>query len=126
MIVDSTDKESGDDEEFTKSRRESKILRQRSRLDLLVKTVPLHEKDGNYDFVNDFNNELVKKEGEMHKYTRTLFYGDDSWLSFVTKQEGDFFLNDLVAWDSQRLKTPGEPKNWIGSIPQVSSMGTKL
>ena len=41
--------------------------------------------------------ESAGKKEEIHKYTRILFTGTNSWLKFVTSQnDGEFFLDDLT------------------------------
>ena len=125
-----SDFEEGDTEEFTKARRARKEKRYAERLVERAPPVPLYLRDGNTEFVHDFNDALNKQKGlKYHKYTTTLFRDpESSWLGFVTehKWKQDFLLSDLVNWDdASRRKQPGEIDAWLDSVPETPQKGTK-
>ena len=130
MTAEDTDYEDGDDQAFTDRRRVAKNERHNQRFQLVGKESLLQDHERNAPFIETFNRSLVKKEekkDEIHKYTRILFTQNNSWLKFVTSQnEGEFFLEDLTAWESPRLSLPGLPKHWLDTVEQEASSGTKL
>ena len=119
--ADWTDYEDGDEKEYTDQRRNAKDARYKDRLVERRKHQPLHMKDGNKQFVADFNEAVSSKKQQalVHKYTRTLFSGRDNWLEFIMEgKNGNFLLDDLVDWTGPWLQHPGSPDGWLARIPE--------
>ena len=124
MTAEDTDYEDRDDQDDR--RREAKNERYIQRCQVVAKESQLQDHERNAPFIETFNNSIVKKD-EIHKYTRILFTVNNSWLKFVTSQnDGEFFLEDLTAWESPRLSLPGLPKHWFDTVEYEASRGTKL
>ena len=132
MTAEDTDYEEGDEPAYTECRRKAKDERYKQRIQAVGEESQLQDHGRNAPFVETFNKSLAKKESagkkeEIHKYTRILFTGTNSWLKFVTSQnDGEFFLDDLTAWESPRLRLPGLPKLWFDTVEHEAASGTKL
>lgn len=125
---DWTDYEDGDNHEYTETRRIAKEARYQKRLIEKVAPKPLYEEDGNKDFIDEFNDyvKTKKQQFHLHKYTRTLFRGQDNWLDHITEEKnGNFKLEDLVDWTGPRLAHPGPPDSWLQKVPECPKKGSK-
>ena len=125
---DWTDHEVGDDEEYTERRRAAKEARYKERLTKRVQQQPLYLKEGNKEFIDTFNSHVLPKKSQsnIHKYTRYLFRGENSWLDHITQEKnGDFLLKDLIDWTGQRLQYPGSPDAWFQKVPDNPKEGSK-
>ena len=125
IMTDNSDYEEGDEVAFTEMRRKTKGARYSMRLVIVVEPLQVEKLAGNVEFIEAFNQDLLNGKDRMHKYTRTLVKGD-SWLSFKTVEYSKFFVDDLLAFKSTRLKTPGQPRSWIQSVPHTLVMGNKM
>ena len=91
----------------------------------LVGVVKLHDKEGNKEFIIEFEEDIKKgsasgskdKRSTVPATTSLLFRHSDSFLSFETSKNPNFRLDMLVSFQDEsklvQLKDPGE---WIAQI----------
>ena len=92
----------GDDPQWTDERRQNRILRYEQRLQLQATPTPLHEREGNKEFIKEFDewaHTKYRRPGTAATYSANLFRRHDghSLLTLMTHHHGPAFcLNSLA------------------------------
>lgn len=122
-LSDDSDVEENDSKSFTQKRLRNKKKRYQKRDSGKVEVDP-SSLPGNKEFIEEFNQYLMKK-GEstnpdcstITKSTGHLFTHDDSWLHWMLKKRPDFRLNQLINFeDRDKFVALKDPQSWVESI----------